>query len=389
MANEIIKVTTDTTVGINTSTNTIVKKGYSPFVGEDGNWFEYDDKTKKFIDTNIKAQGIQGEKGEKGEKGTTNYIELENKPSINGVELIGNKTAEELQINQINELDGSKTSTSNWAMLAELPLGVFKVINGTLSIKNAANYKFGLGEGAFGTINIHSSGERQLSAQIGSSFISVKDSVNKASITATTAQLAEKADKKELENINTQVSQKQDKLTAGENITIENNVISATVHGTTDYNKLENVPIKNLALSMTEYTMLTDIADGCYIVTEKGYISTTGGKSMQFSVGTEIIIATYNGVKTGTYQTGKAVALFNDNMTAGEKSFTWLNTSHKDLQITENATDSKIPTSKAVKDYVANKIDKSQVGNGLKFADGMLQLDIPVASATTTYGGIA
>lgn len=36
---------------------------------------------------------------------------------------------------------------------------------------------------------------------------------------------------------------------------------------------------------------------------------------------------------------------------------------------------------------VPNKIDKSAVGNGLKFADGMLQLDIPVATASTTYGG--
>lgn len=38
---------------------------------------------------------------------------------------------------------------------------------------------------------------------------------------------------------------------------------------------------------------------------------------------------------------------------------------------------------------VPNKIDQSQVGNGLKFADGILQLDVPVASATTTYGGDA
>lgn len=38
---------------------------------------------------------------------------------------------------------------------------------------------------------------------------------------------------------------------------------------------------------------------------------------------------------------------------------------------------------------VPNKIDKSQVGNGLKFADGMLQLDIPVATTSTTYGGDA
>lgn len=36
---------------------------------------------------------------------------------------------------------------------------------------------------------------------------------------------------------------------------------------------------------------------------------------------------------------------------------------------------------------IPNKIDNSQVGNGLKFADGMLQLDIPVATASTTYGG--
>lgn len=36
---------------------------------------------------------------------------------------------------------------------------------------------------------------------------------------------------------------------------------------------------------------------------------------------------------------------------------------------------------------VPNKIDKMEVGNGLKFADGKLQLDIPVATADTGYGG--
>lgn len=44
-------------------------------------------------------------------------------------------------------------------------------------------------------------------------------------------------------------------------------------------------------------------------------------------------------------------------------------------------------SSKKIDELVADKIDKSQVGNGLKFADGMLQLDIPVATASTTYGG--
>lgn len=44
-------------------------------------------------------------------------------------------------------------------------------------------------------------------------------------------------------------------------------------------------------------------------------------------------------------------------------------------------------SSKKIEELVANKIDQSQIGNGLKFADGMLQLDIPVATASTTYGG--
>ena len=44
-------------------------------------------------------------------------------------------------------------------------------------------------------------------------------------------------------------------------------------------------------------------------------------------------------------------------------------------------------SSKKIEELLANKIDKSQVGNGLKFVDGILQLDIPVATASTTYGG--
>ena len=333
--------------------------------------------------------GPQGPQGEKGEKGTTNYIELENKPSINGVELIGNKTSEELQINQMNEFDGSKTSSSNRVKLADMPLGVFKVINDTLYIKNSAGYTFPLTEGAIGTININSSGEHQLSAQLGNSFISVKDNADVASVYATTAQLAKKADVRKLEAINTKVSQKQDKLTAGENITIENNVISANV--VTDYNNLTNQPFKNLVLSAINDTMLTNIADGCYIISEWGNIKTTSGRIITLGVGSELMINTYNGVKAGTFQTGKGISSFNDNMSANDKLISWLNTSHKDSQITESANDDTIPTSKAVKDYVdnlvTNKIDQSAIGNGLKFTDGMLQLDIPVATASTTYGG--
>lgn len=44
-------------------------------------------------------------------------------------------------------------------------------------------------------------------------------------------------------------------------------------------------------------------------------------------------------------------------------------------------------SSDKIEKLVANKIDKSEIGDGLKFADGKLQLDIPTATANTTYGG--
>ena len=57
-------------------------------------------------------------------------------------------------------------------------------------------------------------------------------------------------------------------------------------------------------------------------------------------------------------------------------------------EIADDITSDKLTySSKKIDELVANKIDKSAVGNGLKFADGQLQLDIPVASASTTYGG--
>lgn len=35
----------------------IIKKGYSPFIGESGTWFEYDNKRHVFYDTGIIARG--------------------------------------------------------------------------------------------------------------------------------------------------------------------------------------------------------------------------------------------------------------------------------------------------------------------------------------------
>lgn len=57
-------------------------------------------------------------------------------------------------------------------------------------------------------------------------------------------------------------------------------------------------------------------------------------------------------------------------------------------EIADDITSDKLTySSKKIEELLANKIDQSQVGNGLKFANGVLQLDIPVASDSTTYGG--
>lgn len=52
-----------------TVTVSIEQTGKSPYVGENGNWFQYDDKQSLFVDTGVKSQGEQGERGLQGEPG--------------------------------------------------------------------------------------------------------------------------------------------------------------------------------------------------------------------------------------------------------------------------------------------------------------------------------
>lgn len=45
---------------VKTYTEAVVEKGISPYIGENGNWFEYDDELGKIVDTRIKARGDNG-----------------------------------------------------------------------------------------------------------------------------------------------------------------------------------------------------------------------------------------------------------------------------------------------------------------------------------------
>lgn len=79
-----------------------------------------------------------------------------------------------------------------------------------------------------------------------------------------------------------------------------------------------------------------------------------------------------------------------NNYTKEEKTKLGSLANYDDTTIKEQIAEKQDKLSKEQLDAitsVSNKIDNSQIGNGLKFADGMLQLDIPVASASTTYGG--
>lgn len=40
--------------------------GRSPYIGDNGNWYEFDDATNSYIDTGVKAQGEQGQPGTPG-----------------------------------------------------------------------------------------------------------------------------------------------------------------------------------------------------------------------------------------------------------------------------------------------------------------------------------
>lgn len=81
-----------------------------------------------------------------------------------------------------------------------------------------------------------------------------------------------------------------------------------------------------------------------------------------------------------------------NNFTAAEKKKLGALANYNDAAIKKQIANKQDKLSKEQLDAigsVSNKIDESAVGNGLKFADGILQLDIPVATASTTYGGDA
>lgn len=67
--------------------NISVRDGYSPFIGDDGNWWEWSSQYQCFVDTGISASGSSGGSG------TTNYNELKNLPVIGNETIKGDVSA--------------------------------------------------------------------------------------------------------------------------------------------------------------------------------------------------------------------------------------------------------------------------------------------------------
>ena len=173
-------------------------------------------------------------------------------------------------------------------------------------------------------------------------------------------------------------------ILAGDNISLEESGENIKISA--------SCVIKPLALSTdtNSPTLLTDIGAGAYITTNTGYVATSGGFKKVVGKGAELIVVLTK--KDGvsqlcvTVQTGSSILYFWDEMTASDTNEIFLSTLSvkKDL---DDLTDRNVMSGLLSKTMLEERIKKSEIGDGLKFADGKLQLDIPVATTDTGYGG--
>jgi hypothetical protein len=60
----------------------IVKNGHSPYIGTNGNWYEWDDTAEEYNDTGVKAEGPKGDPGEPGAPGSDYVLTNQDKQDI-------------------------------------------------------------------------------------------------------------------------------------------------------------------------------------------------------------------------------------------------------------------------------------------------------------------
>lgn len=78
-------------------------KNFPPYIGDNGNWFEFDINKGLYIDTGIQAKGAKGDKGDKGDNGTT---------PIKGIDYFTNEDITAFKNEVINTIPPVPTKTS-------------------------------------------------------------------------------------------------------------------------------------------------------------------------------------------------------------------------------------------------------------------------------------
>lgn len=149
---------------------------------------------------------------------------------------------------------------------------------------------------------------------------------------------------------------------------------------------------KNNPLLITSFSSSpTDTIKNAYIITKPGYIATSGGKSVIVGNGSELLI---NWISLGgkatlccSIQNGYNLIVLTDKMSESDSVINFLSTNQIKTDISKTLTDRQVLGANYTKALFEQRISKSEIGSGLKFADGKLQLDIPVATADTGYGG--
>ena len=292
---------------------------------------------------NVKgAKGEQGTKGDKGDKGDTGAIGQKGDPGKDYV-----LTDEDMQ--KISALVAVPTKTSD--------------------LENDSN--FVSDENYIHTDSNFTAAEKK---KLGS-LANYDDTAIKKQISIKQDKLTDS----QFNNINA-VPNKQDKLTAGENIEINNGVISSTC------------VIRPLVLSTDESspTMLTDIGAGAFITTNTGYIKTSGGFQKLIGKGAELIIVKTLKDNIGqlcvTVQTGSSVLFFWDKMSADMTNDIFISTLSVKNDL-NSLTNRNVMSGIFAKTMFDERIKKSEIGNGLKYENGKLSLDITTATAETLYGG--
>lgn len=137
-----------------------------------------------------------------GSGGTFNYTDLTNKPKINNVELSGNKTTSDLGL-----FSGNYNDLSNKPTIPTVPTNIS-------AFTNDAGY-----------LTSH----QDISGKADITYVDTQDNAIISALNTAKEEFTEELEEKaSIDYVDNQLTHKQDTLTAGTNISIVNNVISAT-----------------------------------------------------------------------------------------------------------------------------------------------------------------